>query len=235
MKRQRRSLLFISGNSPKSIQEAPVFNPDAVVFDLGDRVAIQDKDSARYLVKEALSFLDYSKVEVMVRINPLDTEFGTKDIDLIARVKPGALIIPKATPEALLEIEARLTTIENEEGFQGGAIELIPTIETAFGVEYINKLITCSSRISAFWFNAEGLLAEFGSKRTKEGNELLYARSRIGIACRAAGIEVIDTLFLDGNDYEGLEKDALRARSLGFSGKAALDGRQIDTIHAIFG
>lgn len=235
MKRRRRSLLFISGNSPKSIQDAPVFNPDVVVFDLVDRVSAQDKDSARYLVKEALNFLEYSKVEVMVRINSLDTAFGIKDLNLIARVQPSALIIPKATPEALLEIETRLTTIENEEGFQEGAIKLIPTIETAFGIEYINSIITCSTRISAVWFNAEGLLQEFGSERTKEGEELLYARSRIGIACRAEGIEVIDTLFLDGNDDEGLEKDASRARSLGFSGKAALDGRQIDTIHAIFG
>jgi len=234
MKRPRRSLLIISGNSPKSIQDAPVFNPDAVVFDLVDRVATQDKDSARYLVKEALNFLDYSKVEVMVRINPLDTEFGAKDLDLIARVKPNALIIPKATPEALREIDARLTQIEKEEGFAEGEITLIPALETAFGIEYVNNIITCSPRISAVWFNAEGLLNEFGSKRTKEGKELLYARSRIGIACRAAGIEVIDTLFLDGNDYEGLEKDALHARSLGFTGKAALDGRQIDTIHTVF-
>lgn len=234
MERRRRSLLFISGNSPKSMQEAPVFNPDAVVFDLVERVSTENKDCARYLVKEALHFLDYSKVEVMVRINSLDTEFGAKDIDSIARVKPNALIISKATPEVLLEIDATLTQIEKEEGFLGEAIKLIPAIETAFGIEYINKLITSSSRISAVWFNAEGLLEEFGSKRTKEGEELLYARSRIGIACRAEGIEVIDTLFLDGNDYEGLERDALRARSLGFTGKATLDGRQIDTIHAIY-
>lgn len=234
MKRRRRSLLFISGNSPKSIQDAPVFNPDAVVFDLVDRVSTQDKDSARYLVKEALNFLDYSKVEVVVRINPLDTEFGAKDLDLISRVKPNALILSKATPEGLLEVDATLTKIEKEEGYQEGAIQLIPTIETAFGIEYIHKIITCSSRISAVWFNAEGLLSEFGSKRTKDGEELLYARSRMGIACRAEGIEVIDTLFLDGNDYEGLEKDAMVAKRLGFTGKAALDGRQIDTIHAIF-
>jgi citrate lyase subunit beta / citryl-CoA lyase len=235
MKRRRKSLLFISGNNPKSIQDAPVFNPDAVVFDLMDRVLDPDKDCARYLVKEALNFLDYSKVEVMVRINPIDTEAGIKDVEIIARVKPNAFIIPKATPEALLEMDAKLTQIEKEEGFPQGSIELIPVLETAFAIEYVHKVITSSPRISTAWFNAEGLLAEFNSKRTKQGDELLYARSRIAMACRAEGIEVIDTLFPDGNDYEGLENDALWAKRLGLTGKAASDGRQIDTIHSIFG
>jgi citrate lyase subunit beta / citryl-CoA lyase len=234
MKRRRRSLLFISGNSPKGIQDAPVFDPDAVVFDLNDRVSIDNKDSARYLVKEALHFLDYSKVEVMVRINPLDTEFGAKDVDLVARVKPNAIIVSKATSEGLVEIDHKLTQIEKEEGFPEGTIELIPALETAFSIEYVKKIITSSPRITAAWFNAEGLLAEFGSKRTKTGEEILYARSRIGIACRAEGIDVIDTLFLDGNDYEGLEKDALQSKSLGFTGKAAFDGRQIDIINLLF-
>jgi citrate lyase subunit beta/citryl-CoA lyase len=235
MTRQRRSLLFISGNSPKAIQDAPVFNSDAVVFDLVDRVAEENKDCARYLVKESLHFLDYSKVEVMVQINSLDTEFGAKDIDLIARVKPNALLIPKATPEVLLEIEQKLTQIEKEEGFEQGTIELIPVLENAAGVEAIQSIVTSSPRVTAVWFNAEGLLAEFGSKRTKEGEELLYVRSRVASVCRAKGIKVIDTFFMDGNDYEGLEKDSLSAKSLGFTGKAAIDGRQIGIINSIFG
>lgn len=235
MTRRRRSLLFISGNSPKAIQDAPVFNPDAVVFDLTDRVAGEEKDSARNLVKESLHFLDYSKVEVMVKVNSLDTEFGAQDIDVIARVKPSALLISKATPEVLSAVEEKLSQIEKEEGFEQGAIELIPVVENPAGVEAIQKLVSASQRVKTVWFNAEGLLGEFGSKRSKEGEELLYVRSRVASACRAEGIQVIDTLFMDGNDYEGLEKDSLRAKSLGFTGKAAIDGRQIGIINSIFG
>lgn len=226
--------MIISGNSPKSMQDAPVFDPDVVLFDLDSRVVPQEKDSARNLVREALSFLDYSKVEVMVRVNPLDTEDGLKDIELIARVKPGALIIPKANPEVINQVENILEKIEKEEGFSEGAIELVPVLDTAVGIENINSLIGASSRVTGVWLDADGLMAEFGSQRTKEGDELLYVRGRVGIACRAAGIDAIDTLFTDGNDKEGLEKDALTAKRLGFTGKIALDGRQIDTLNALF-
>ncbi|HHY25366.1 MAG TPA: citryl-CoA lyase [Desulfitobacterium dehalogenans] len=232
--KRRRSLLIISGNSPKSMQDAPVFDPDVVLFDLEERVLPQEKDSARHLVREALSFLDYSKVEVMVRINPLDTEEGQKDMESIPRVKPGALVIPKANSEVIRQVDSILAAIESEEGFPKGGIELIPVLETALGIETMNDLIKISPRVTGVWLNAEGLMAEFGSKRTKEGDELLYVRGRVGIACRAAGIHAIDTCFMDGNDHEGLEKDAFTAKRLGFTGKLALDGRQIDTLNTIF-
>ncbi|MGE4271277.1 MAG: CoA ester lyase [Desulfitobacterium sp.] len=234
MKRLRRSLLIISGNNPKHIQDAPVFDPDVVIFDLEERVAAPDKASARNLVREALSFLDYSQVEVMVRVNPLDTEEGQKDVDRIARVKPGALIIPKASEQVIKQAEGLLTKIEKEEGFPEGSIEIIPVLETASGIERINQLISSSPRVTGLWFNGEGLMAEFGTQRTKEGAELYYVRGRVGIACRAAGIDAIDTIFLDGNDYEGLANDASAAKRLGFTGKLALDGRQVDTLNAIF-
>lgn len=232
--KRRRSLLIISGNNPKSMQDAPVFDPDVVIFDLEERVVPQEKDSARNLVKEALSFLDYSKVEVMVRVNPVDTEEGKKDIALLARLKPGALIIPKADPEVIKEISELLIKIEKKEGFPEGAIELVPVVETAFGIENIHSLIGASSRVTGVWLNADGLMSEFGTKRTKSGEELFYVRGRVGIACRAAGINAIDTSFTDGNDNEGLKEDTLTAKRLGFTGKVALDGRQIDTLNDIF-
>ena len=234
MKRRRRSLLIISGNSPKSMQDAPVFDPDVIIFDLAERVIAQEKDSARNLVKEALKFLDYSKVEVMVRINPLDTDVGQKDLNLIARVKPGALIIPKANPESLKHVDHILSAIENEKGFTQGAIELVLDLDTAYGIENLNILLKDSPRVTGVWLNAEGLMNEFGTKRSKDGDELLYVRGRVGIACRAVGIDAIDTSFNDGNDIEGLEKDALTAKGMGFTGKIALDGRQVEPLNAIF-
>lgn len=107
-------------------------------------------------------------------------------------------------------------------------------IETAYALEYVTNIITSTPRITGAYLNAEGLTADFGMKRTKEGEEIIYARSRVVMACRAQKQNVIDTPFLDGDDYEGLQKDALRARNMGFTGKAAIDGRQIDIIHDIF-
>jgi citrate lyase subunit beta/citryl-CoA lyase len=234
MKQYRKSILFVSGNNPKMLQDAPIFGSDGVVFDLEQAVAVEEKDSARLLVKEALRFLDYSGVDVIIRINALDSGYGEQDIELIARERPFAVMIPKASPEQITKIESKLAKIELEEGFPAESIKLIPVIETAYALQYVHKIITSSPRITGVFFNAEGLTADFGMQRTKKGEEIIYARSRIVVACRAEKLNAIDTPFLDSNDYEGLEKDCYRARNMGFTGKAAIDGRQIKIIHDIF-
>ncbi|MGI6448727.1 MAG: HpcH/HpaI aldolase/citrate lyase family protein [Desulfitobacteriia bacterium] len=234
MRQYRKSILFVSGNDPKMLQDAAVFGSDGLVFDLEQAVAAEEKDSARLLVKEALRFLDYSSVDVIVRINPLCSGFGEKDIELIARERPFALMVPKASAEQITQIASKLAQIEKEEGIPAGGIKLIPVIETAYALQYVHQIVTASPRITGAFLNAEGLTADFGMQRTKEGEEILYARSRVVVACRAEKLNAIDTPYMDSNDYEGLEKDSYRARNMGFTGKAAINGRQIETIHRIF-
>lgn len=216
------------------LQDAPIFDSEGVVIDLEQGVTQEEKDSARLLVAGALGFLDYSNVDVIVRINSLESGYGEKDIDLIARKKPFALMLPQASEDGIRAIESKLMQIEQEERYPAGGIKLIPVIETAHGVEYVNGIIKASPRITGAFLNAEGLIADMGLKRTKEGEEILYARSRVVFACRAEKLNAIDTPFIDSDDYEGLEKDSWRGRNLGFTGKAAIDGRQIETIHRIF-
>ncbi|TGE32219.1 aldolase/citrate lyase family protein [Desulfosporosinus sp. Sb-LF] len=231
---QNRSMLIIPGNNPKRLQNAPVFNPDLLVLDLADGVKIEAKDSARLLVKEAISFMDYEKVQIVVRINSLQSGFGAKDIEVISQVQPAALMIPQASMEQLQNVDKVLATSEEKAGLKQGSIRLIPVIETAKALEEVSSVLSASPRVIGLFFNAEGLAKELGMTRSKEGDEILYARSKISMACRVAGLNSFDTAFTDGNDYEGLEKDSFNARNLGFTGKAAIDGRQIDTIHKIF-
>lgn len=234
MKKLRRTMLFMPGNNPGMLQNAPILGADSVILDLEDAVSLTEKDSARTLVREAIKFLDYSNVELVVRVNPLDTEFGPKDIDTIARVKPDTLMIPKATEEQMKTIDDMLSKIESEEGFENGSIKLIPIVETAYGLENVYSIINSSKRTVAVLLGAEDLTSDFGIKRTKEGEEIFYARNRVSTACRASRVDAIDTPFTDTNDYEGLAKDTARAKSLGFTGKAAINPRQIDTIHSVF-
>lgn len=234
MKRLRRTMLFMPGNNPGMLQSAPILGADSVILDLEDAVSITEKDSARMLVKEAIKAVDYSSVELVVRVNPLDTEFGLKDIDAISRVKPDALMIPKATEEQLQSIDEMLSKIESEEKFENNYIKLIPIVETAYGLENVYSIIRSSKRVVAILLGAEDLTSDFGIKRTKEGEEIFYARNRVSTACRAAHVDAIDTPFTDTNDYEGLEKDTFRAKNLGFTGKSSINPRQIDTIHSVF-
>nr|WP_295972643.1 aldolase/citrate lyase family protein [uncultured Bacillus sp.] len=234
MERLRRTMLFMPGNNPGMLQNAPILGADSVILDLEDAVSLTEKDSARILVGQAIKEIDFSKVELVIRINPLDTEFGSKDIDMIARVKPDTLMIPKATEEQLQHIDEMLSKIETEEDFLIGSIKLIPIIETAYGLENVYSIINSSKRVVAVLLGAEDLTSDMGIKRTKEGKEIFYARNRVATACRAARVDAIDTPFTDTNDDQGLAVDTSNGKSLGFTGKASINPRQIDIIHSVF-
>lgn len=234
MKKLRRTMLFMPGNNPGMLQNAPILGADAVILDLEDAVSLTEKDAARELVKGAIKTVDYSKVELVVRINPLDTEFGPIDLEAMARVKPDTILVPKATREQLIEADAIITKIEEEEGFEKGSINLFGLIETAYGLETVYDVATATPRLVGLLLGAEDLTSDFGIKRTKESEEISYARNRFSAACRAARIDAIDTPFTDTNDYEGLRLDTMKAKSIGFTGKASINPRQVDTIHSVF-
>lgn len=234
MKKLRRTMLFMPGNNPGMLQNAGILGADSIILDLEDAVSLTEKDSARILVREAIKNVDYSDVEVTVRINPLTTEFAREDIDVIARVKPDALMVPKATEEELIEVHTILDKIEEEEGFEKGSIKLIPLVESAYGVENVYNIIKASNRVAAILLGGEDLTSDLGIKRTKEGDEIFYARNKVAVACKAMKVDSIDTPFTDTNDYEGLEKDTRKAKSLGMTGKASINPRQIDTIHSVY-
>lgn len=234
MKRLRRTMLFMPGNNPGMLQDAAILGADSIILDLEDAVSISEKDSARILVREAIKNIDYSNVEVVVRINPLDNEFGLEDLEVIGRAKPDALMIPKADEEEIKEVHNILDRIEREEGFEEGFLKIIPLVETAFGLENVYNVIKASNRVIAVLLGGEDLTADLGIKRTKEGEEIFYARNKVATACKALKVDAIDTPFTDTNDYEGLTSDTQKAKSVGMSGKAAINPRQIDTIHDVF-
>ena len=234
MKRLRRTMLFMPGNNPGMLQNAGILGADSIILDLEDAVSLTEKDSARILVREAVKNVDYSNVELVVRVNPFTTEYAKEDIDVIARVKPDALMIPKATEEELKAIDEMLIKIEKEEGFEEGSIKLLPIVETAYGLENVYSIIKSSDRIVGVLLGGEDLTSDLEIKRTKEGEEIFYARNKVAVACKAMKVDSIDTPFTDTNDFEGLEKDARKAKSLGLTGKAAINPRQIDTIHSVY-
>lgn len=234
MKKFRRTMLFMPGNNPGMLQSATVFGADSIILDLEDAVSISEKDSARILVRDAIKNLDYSSVEVIVRINATTTEFALEDIDVIGRVKPDGLMIPKATEEDMEMVDEILTRIEEEKCFEKSCIKLIPIVESAYGLENVYNIIKSSKRTVAVLLGGEDLTADMGIKRTKEGNEIFYARNKVAVACKAAKVDCVDTPFTDVNDNRGLIKDTILAKSLGVTGKSAINPRQVDDINEVF-
>lgn len=234
MEKLRRTMLFMPGNNPGMLQDAAILGADSIILDLEDAVSLTEKDSARILVRDAIITIDYSQVEVVVRVNPLDTEFGPQDVDMMARVKPDTLLIPKADEEEIKLVDTMLDKIEAEEGYLAGSIKIIALIETAIGLETVYDVIKASKRVVGVLLGGEDLTSDLGVKRTKEGEEIFYARNKVATACRALKVDCIDTPFTDTNDYEGLAKDTAKAKSLGMTGKSSINPRQIEIIHAVF-
>ncbi len=230
-----RSLLFLPGNTPNMLINGNCLGADALIFDLEDAVSPAEKDAARLLVRNTLRYLDFSGCETVVRINSVDTTFWQADVAAILPEKPAFLLLPKvSTPQDILTADSYITATEKALGLEVGTVGLIALIETALGVENTYAIASCSPRVKALFLGAEDLTADLQCKRTKEGREIEYSRTRLVVAARAAGVEVYDTPFTDVNDDEGIVVDANVAKALGFTGKASISPRHIDAINRVF-
>ena len=231
----RRSMLFLPGNNPNLLINGNCLGADAVIFDLEDAVSPAEKDAARILVRNTMRYMDFGTCEMIVRINSIDTPYWQADIDAIAPYKPSLILLPKTGSEAdALAADEYLTKVEEKLGMERNTIGLMPLIETAMGVENSFKIASCTKRVQALFLGAEDLTADLQCQRTKESREIEYARTRLVVAARAAGVAVYDTPFTDVNDDEGIWTDARVAKALGFSGKASISPRHVDVINQVF-
>lgn len=231
----RRSMLFLPGNTPNMLINGGCLGADAVIFDLEDAVAPAEKDAARILVRNTMRYMVFRGCERIIRINSVDTPYWKADLDAVIPYRPDLILLPKAgRPEDILEADACLSDMEARYGLEDGSVGLMPLIETALGVENAFAIASCCRRVKALFLGAEDLTADLQCKRTKEGQEILYARTRLVTAARAAGVEVYDTPFTDVDDDEGIYTDASFARSLGFTGKASISPRHVEAINQVF-
>ena len=231
----RRSMLFLPGNNPNLLINGNCLGADAVIFDLEDAVSPAEKDAARILVRNTMRYMDFRGCEMIVRINSIDTAYWQKDIDEILPWKPNLVLLPKTGCAAdVLAADAYMTQVEEKLGLEKNTVGLMPLIETALGVENAFAIASASKRVKALFLGAEDLTADLQCKRTKEGREIEYARTRLVVAARAAGVDVYDTPVTDVNDDEGIVTDAKLAKALGFTGKASISPRHVEVINSVF-
>ena len=231
----RRSMLFLPGNNPNMLINGNCLGADAVIFDLEDAVSPAEKDAARILVRNTMRYMDFRGCAIIVRINSIDTPYWKQDLDTILPCKPSLILLPKTGSAADVQAaDAYMTQLEQSLGFEKNTVGLMPLIETALGVENAFSIATVSGRVKALFLGAEDLTADLQCVRTKEGREIEYARTRLVVAARAAGVEVYDTPFTDVNDDEGIWTDARLAKALGFNGKASISPRHVEVINSVF-
>lgn len=228
----RRSLLFIPSNNPAMLQNADVFGSDSVIFDLEDAVNVSEKDNARNLLYYYLLEHNNLNMEVIVRINGLDTTYYKNDLEKIVSDNIDAIMLPKARINEIKKLDSLLTEIEFKKGLKKN-IKIIPIIELAISVLEVD-IIASLPRVDGILLGAEDLSSDLEVERTKEGKEIEYARSKVAMACKAYQIDAIDTPFTDVTDNEGLQKDCNNCKALGMNAKAAIHPNQIDIINESF-
>lgn len=231
MKKLRRSMLFIPGSSAAMLSTAFIYKPDSIMFDLEDAVALKEKDSARLLVFHALQHPMYNDIETVVRINPLNTPFGLKDLEAAVRAGVDVIRLPKTdSPEDIYQLEREIVRIEETCGRPVGSTKLMAAIESAVGVINAVAIAKSSDRLMGIALAAFDYVMDMQTERG-DGTELFYARCAVLHAARGAGIDAFDVVYADVNDEAGFLKEVDLIRRMGFNGKSLINPRQIEILH----
>jgi citrate lyase subunit beta / citryl-CoA lyase len=239
-----RSFLFIPGDSEKKLAKADGAGADALIFDLEDAVAPANKPLARQLVPQFIAQRPRAarKSQLWVRINPLDSGLALADLAAVVASGPDGLMLPKANgPADVLQLSHYLDALEAQSGVPAQSIKILPVAtETAVAPFRLGDYATAGlSRLLGITWGAEDLSAALGASTNLDASgqwALTYrmVRSMCLLAARAAGVQAIDTLFVDFKDEAGLRASSRAARAEGFTGRIAIHPAQVVAINESF-
>ena len=231
--------MFVPGNNPGMMQDAFIYGPDSIMFDLEDSVTMAEKDAARLLVYNALKTIDYGTTEMVVRINPLNTPSGKKDVEAMVKAGVHVIRMPKTeTADEVREVEEEILKWEEELGCVGRT-KIMAAIESALGIVNAYPIAIASKRMMGIALGAEDYCANLKTQRTQGDNpnfglELLLARQTIVVAARAAGIDALDTVYSNLDDMDTFRREVELIKTLGFDGKSIINPRQIEIVNEVF-
>jgi len=173
--------------------------------------------------------------EVFVRTNSLSTPYVVPDIKAVVRGGLRGILLPKSESfEDIHRADALILDAEVAAGLEIGSTGLLALIETPRGIINAYEIASGSARILGLAFGAEDYTLEMGITRTKEGDELYYPRMAISIACHAASVLAIDSVYTDVRDSEGLVKETRAVRQMGFQGKLVIHPDQVGPVNQVF-
>ncbi|AWR99039.1 HpcH/HpaI aldolase/citrate lyase family protein [Metallosphaera hakonensis] len=216
---KRRSQLYVPAISEKMIVKSLEIPADSIIFDLEDSVPMEQKDSAREVLRKALSTYSWKGKELCVRINQLTTKDGLKDLLYVSDIPVDTVLIPKA--------EGSLSFI-----FKSTGKKVEPIVETPRGLVEIEHLVR-SDGVTAISYGAADLsLYTQGQVKGYEGN--IYVMTRIATTARAYDVEPVDKVYFDLKNSDGFKNEAQLAKSLGFSGKQVIHPSQVDLANQVF-
>lgn len=230
-----RSLLFVPAHRGRFYEKLAEFRPDAVIVDLEDAVPPAEKATARQMARARLGGPLLAGLQVFVRVNAVGSKYFADDIETVAARGLDGIFVPKAeSAEQLREANMLLAQAELRAGLPLGGIRLVPILETVRGVLEARELAVATPRVLALAFGAEDFTLDLGVERSADGIESRYPRAQVALAARVAGRLAIDTPWTAIDDPDGLRRETIEGRQLGYQGKQAIHPSQVDVIHEVF-
>ena len=229
-----RSLIFVPGNSTRFVEKAKTLAADVVCLDLEDSVPSNEKANARKIIADALAHRQEYGRPVYVRTNSPESGLVPADLKSVARKGIDGIVIPKVNDvEEIVRIKKQLAVLEKQRGT--GKIAIMPSIETTKGVVNAYSIAGVDDRISALVFGVFDLLYDMQLEYDEsDPTGYAYARAKIPVDARAAGVHAIDAIWQKIDDADGLVRDAIVAKRLGYSGKSIIHPGQIEPVHKVF-
>jgi citrate lyase subunit beta/citryl-CoA lyase len=231
------TLLFAPGSEPRKLKRLPTFGASAIVLDLEDAVAEDRKTEARSITAEAISGYGPGDAAVLARVNGESTGRMLDDIEAVVVPGVDAIVIPKVESLDLLAfVSDAIAAGERRHRMPADSVGVFALIETAAGLSRCEQLLDGAPRLITAILGLGDLVTDLGIDLSTDRVEVQYARSRLVVASRAAGlIKPIDGPYLELQDEAGLVADCERSRRLGFQGRVIVYPPQVAPATMVYG
>ena len=228
--RPRRSVLYMPGSKQRALEKATGLPADALILDLEDAVAPDEKPAARDLVMAAVKDAPYGPREVIVRINGLDTEWGRADLEAAATAAPDAILVPKVESASMIaEVEAALDAAGTP-----ASTTIWAMMETPRAMLRAAEIADASPRLACLVMGTNDLVKEIDAEHTPAREPVLAALGLCVLAAKAAGTAIVDGVYNAFKDDEGLRASCEQGRAMGFDGKTLIHPAQIAAANGAF-
>ncbi len=230
--RPRRSCLYMPGSNARALEKARTIAADVIIIDLEDAVAPDDKVAARKAAAAAVAERPFGHREVVVRINALDTQWGREDLSAIAAASPDAMLVPKIADAVDISVASKAM----DEAGAPPDMALWVMIETPAAILNIAAIAAVSkgTRLAAFVMGTNDLAKDLRAQLRPGRSACGWALQSSVTAARAYGLHVIDGVFNDISDAEGMVAECAQGREMGFDGKTLIHPAQIDICNRAF-
>ena len=228
--RPRRSMLYMPGSNARALEKARALPADSLILDLEDAVAPDAKDLARKQVCEAVAAGGFGMREVLVRVNALSTRWGYEDIAMASKSGADGLLLPKVeSADAIRHMEAIMRANDAPESMRIWAM-----METPRSILESQRIAESTPRMEGLVMGTSDLAKELDCAHTHERLPFIVSLGLCLLAARAAGLAILDGVYLDLNDEAGFEAACKQGQELGFDGKTLIHPKQVGPCNKVF-